>query len=73
MILSKLLQLLLPQYPVLKSIESQLMELTRLGAEFRYTDDFATPYEAHHAIELCSFVRVILLEFLGPIEGMLFT
>lgn len=70
--LRKLLELLLPRYPTLASIETELMELTRLGAEFRYPDDFATPFEAQRAFELCTLARGILLELLGPVTGKLF-
>jgi HEPN domain-containing protein len=70
--LRKLLYLLLEHFPSLRPLDQDLDDLTRLGGDFRYPDDFATKFEATKAAELAASIRAELKEILGPTEGMLF-
>jgi HEPN domain-containing protein len=70
--LQKLFEVLRSTYAPLSNIKKELEELTELGAEFRYPDEFASGFEATRALDLCVTCRKSLLEILGPVEGTLF-
>ena len=70
--LQKLVHLLQGQYEQLRSIEPELVALTRMGASYRYPDDFASRSEAVRSADLATKVRKVIRELLGPTEGMLF-
>ena len=70
--LVRLLGLLSKRFPELTTLSERLKDLTELGLEFRYPDEFASRKDAEQALSLCSEIREVIKTALGPVEGMLF-
>jgi HEPN domain-containing protein len=70
--LKRLVSIALPAFPGLGTYGEEFRELTELGLEFRYPDDFATHFEANRAETLCTKLRNAIRDEIGPSEGMLF-
>jgi HEPN domain-containing protein len=71
--LKKLVNLLISIYPTLEILSDNLKDLTELGLEFRYPDEFASQKDADRAVALCAEIRLHIKDILGPMEGMLFS